>query len=68
MRSVPHYTTDLNGAVADSRYPVYFDATLSEQQVQGVRRAIAAGKHIYAEKPIATRSFCPLLNSPNARC
>ena len=27
---------------------------LTEQRVQGVRRAIAAGKHIYAEKPTAT--------------
>ncbi len=51
---VQHYTTDLDGALADSRYPVYFDATLTEQRVQGVRRAIAAGKHIYAEKPTAT--------------
>jgi predicted dehydrogenase len=51
---VQHYTTDLDGVLADHRYPVYFDATLTEQRVQGVRRAIAAGKHIYAEKPIAT--------------
>src|SRR5208282_3233317 len=39
-----HYTTDLDGVLADHRYPVYFDATLTEQRVQGVRRAIAAGK------------------------
>src|SRR5271166_2400164 len=51
---IQHYTTDLDGALADSGYPVYFDATLTEQRVHGVRRAIAAGKHIYAEKPTAT--------------
>ena len=51
---VQHYTTDLDAALADGRYPVYFDATLTEQRVPGVRRAIAAGKHIYAEKPTAT--------------
>jgi len=51
---VEKYTTDLDGALADSRYSVYFDATLTDQRVQGVRRAIAAGKHIYAEKPTAT--------------
>jgi predicted dehydrogenase len=51
---VEHYTTDLDSALADPRFPVYFDATLTNQRVDGVRRAIAAGKHIYAEKPTAT--------------
>jgi predicted dehydrogenase len=51
---VEQYTTDLDAALGDSRYSIYFDATLTEQRVCGVRRAIAAGKHIYAEKPTAT--------------
>jgi predicted dehydrogenase len=51
---VEHYTTDLDGALADTRFSVYFDAALTNQRVGGVRRAIAAGKHIYAEKPTAT--------------
>jgi predicted dehydrogenase len=51
---VEHFTTDLDSVLADDRYQVYFDATLTEQRVEGVRRAIAAGKHIYAEKPTAT--------------
>ena len=51
---VEHYTTDLDAALGNSRYAVYFDATLTDQRVHGVRRAIAAGKHIYAEKPTAT--------------
>ena len=50
---VRNYTTDLDSALADSRYGVYFDATTTDQRVAGVRRAIAAGKHIYAEKPTA---------------
>jgi predicted dehydrogenase len=51
---VEHYTTDLDTALADARFSVYFDATLTNQRVTGARRAIAAGKHIYAEKPTAT--------------
>jgi predicted dehydrogenase len=51
---VQNYTTDLDSALADRRYAVYFDATVTDQRVSGVRRAIAAGKHIYAEKPSAT--------------
>jgi predicted dehydrogenase len=51
---VEQFTTDLDSALADARYQVYFDATLTDQRVAGVRRAMAAGKHIYAEKPTAT--------------
>jgi len=51
---VAEYTTDLDTALADARYPVYFDALTTALRVPNVRRAIAAGKHIYAEKPIAT--------------
>ena len=48
------YTTDLDGALGDSRYSVYFDALSTNYRVPNVRKAIAAGKHIYAEKPTAT--------------
>ena len=51
---IRQYTTDLDSALADGRCPIYFDAASTEQRVRGVRRAIAAGKHIYAEKPTAT--------------
>ncbi len=64
---IRHYTTDLDGALADSRFPLYFDATLTEQRVQGVRRAIAAGKHIYAEKPTATNLAEALVLAREAR-
>jgi predicted dehydrogenase len=61
------YTTDLDSALADSRYPVYFDATSTDRRVYGVRRAIAAGKHIYAEKPTATNLAEALALAQEAR-
>jgi predicted dehydrogenase len=51
---VKNYTTDLDAALSDPRYTVYFDALSTNLRVASVRRAIAAGKHIYAEKPTAT--------------
>jgi len=51
---VAKWTTDLAGALKDPDYPVYFDAQGTNFRVAAVRRAIAAGKHIYCEKPTAT--------------
>ena len=35
------------------RYSIYFDAQTTDRRADAVRKAIAAGKHIYCEKPIA---------------
>jgi predicted dehydrogenase len=48
------WTTDLDTALADPAYPVYFDAQLTQLRAPAVRQAIAAGKHIYCEKPTGT--------------
>jgi len=53
---VGRVSTDLDAELADPANQVYFDATLTGQRPVGVRKAIAAGKHIYCEKPIATTS------------
>lgn len=53
---VERYTTDLDSALADNAYPVYFDALLTTLRVENVRKAIAAGKHVYTEKPTATNA------------
>src|SRR5262249_56051031 len=45
---------DLDSALSDPRYEIFFDASATNVRVGVVKRAIAAGKHIYCEKPTAT--------------
>jgi predicted dehydrogenase len=47
------WTTDLDSALADSGYSIYFDAQTTDRRAESVRKAIAAGKHVYCEKPSA---------------
>jgi len=53
---IAKWTTDLDTVLKDPAYPVYFDAQGTNFRVASVKRAIAAGKHIYCEKPIATNT------------
>ncbi len=50
------WTTNLDTALADPNYTVYFDALSTTLRYANVVRAIAAGKHIYCEKPVAATS------------
>jgi len=54
LSGIEPWSTDLNACLNDSRYRIYFDAQITGLRVKSVRRAIAAGKHIYCEKPTAT--------------
>lgn len=47
------WTTDLESALRDPAYPIYFDAQTTDRRAEAVNHAIAAGKHIYCEKPVA---------------
>jgi predicted dehydrogenase len=47
------WTTDLDAALADPAYSVYFDAQTTDRRADCVRQAIARGKHVYCEKPVS---------------
>lgn len=50
---VTNWSTDLDSLLQDSRYSVYFDAQGTLQRADSVKKAAAAGKHVYCEKPTA---------------
>ncbi len=50
------YSSDMEALLKEDRYQVYFDAQTTVRRFDAVKRAIAAGKDVYAEKPIATTS------------
>jgi predicted dehydrogenase len=47
------YSTDLDAALSDPAYSIYFDAQTTDRRVECVSKAIQAGKHVYCEKPTA---------------
>src|SRR5215468_9997697 len=47
-------STDLGRCLASAEDTIYFDAQTTGRRADAVRAAIAAGKHVYCEKPVAT--------------
>lgn len=47
------WTTDLDEALANPDYEVYFDALVTNLRLENLKKAIEAGKAIYTEKPTA---------------
>jgi predicted dehydrogenase len=50
---VARWTTDLDAALADKNDALYFDSASTGLRPKLIMKAIAAGKHIYTEKPVA---------------
>ena len=47
------WTTDLDAALGDPAFSVFFEAAATHQREASLKRAIDAGKNIYSEKPVA---------------
>lgn len=56
-----HWSTDLDAVLADPEVDLYFDAQVTSAREDAIKKALAAGKHIYTEKPSAT-SFAAALD------
>ena len=50
---ITRWTTDLDVALKNPDDTLFFDAATTQLRAELLRKAIAAGKHIYCEKPIA---------------
>lgn len=50
---VEHCTTDLDGIIQDPSVDIVFDASMTSLRHQTLSAAIAAGKHLFTEKPTA---------------
>ena len=53
QHDVARSTTDLDAALKNPDDTVFFDAATTQMRADLLTRAIEAGKHVYAEKPIA---------------
>jgi predicted dehydrogenase len=51
---IARWSTNLDACLSDPDQTIYFDAQVTALRAEGVRAAIAAGKHVYCEKPTAT--------------
>jgi predicted dehydrogenase len=48
------WSTDLDATLADPANTIYFDSQTTVHRAESIKKAIAAGKHIYCEKPTDT--------------
>lgn len=50
---IERWSTDLEACLADPYDEIYFDSQTTVRRAESIKQAIAAGKHIYCEKPTA---------------
>ena len=53
ISGIKKMSTNLDEVLADPANTIYFDAQTTGRRAEGIKKAAAAGKHIYCEKPIA---------------
>ncbi|MET0865164.1 MAG: Gfo/Idh/MocA family oxidoreductase [Nakamurella sp.] len=53
LHGVESWSTDPEKLIADDSVDIYFDAQVTSRRAAALKSAIAAGKHIYTEKPTA---------------
>ncbi len=63
------WTTDLDSALDDPTNAIFFDAAATHRRAEMLEKAIRAGKHVYAEKPVALSAEAgrAVLRAANAR-
>jgi len=56
MSGISRYSTELEEALSENKNKIYFDAQTTGRRYESVKKAVAAGMHIYCEKPAAVDS------------
>jgi predicted dehydrogenase len=51
--AIERWTTDLDSVLSDPEVEIYFDSQVTNARETPLTQAIAAGKHVYTEKPTA---------------
>ena len=65
---LPRWTTSLDDVLADPSVNVYFDTQITSEREPALLRALAAGKHVYTEKPVAASLDGAVRVARAARC
>ncbi len=50
---VTRFSTNLAECLASPEFQIYFDSSVTSEHAAGIEAALAAGKHVYSEKPLA---------------
>jgi predicted dehydrogenase len=61
------WTTSLDEVLGDPDVDVYFDTQVTSARESALNRAIAAGKHVYTEKPVAASAAAAFALAEAAR-